>query len=357
MESATSLQGRRKTLPVDIGREAQWWGAVRFPPTHAYSTDPLSIASLANASAESSKEGISPQKCSAHPQQTNARCTEGYQRSRQLCYGFVGEGLPTALSGRWDFRVRKFLGPDKAAKNEVVNSCSGTHIGTRWRALVLGSVLLKLAATSAFLIDCTHEWAERERGVEWNFKYNFTALLISCKEAVKRLWRSWNCLFYDLNIVKTICLNRRWNQLEMWNTFIWARAAAFPFSSSISASKLGLLRQIPTTSEVKEMEKTNTSTRRSQKEHSMEPGKRERSNRKQHQEILGCGPVLEDSKPILKGKRLFWKKNPLFYFQVCRSICVALLFFFSFPPELFSSPFSCWLPGLVPELTPKLRHN
>lgn len=62
--------------------------------------------------------------------------------------------------------MRKFLGPDKAAKNEVVNSCSGTHIGTRWRALVLGSVLLKLAATSAFLIDCTHEWAERERGVE-----------------------------------------------------------------------------------------------------------------------------------------------------------------------------------------------
>lgn len=53
LESATSLQGKWKTLPVDTGREAQRWGAVRFPPAHAYSTDPPGIASLANASTES----------------------------------------------------------------------------------------------------------------------------------------------------------------------------------------------------------------------------------------------------------------------------------------------------------------
>lgn len=95
------------------------------------------------------------------------------KRSRQLLQPWqpvlATRGLPTAsranagaLNKYRDFRVRNFLEPDNAAKNEVVNSCAGTLLGTFWRALAFGSVFLKLADTAGLLIDYTHEWAEQK---------------------------------------------------------------------------------------------------------------------------------------------------------------------------------------------------
>lgn len=81
---------------------------------------------------------------------------------REDCPQWANAG---ALNKYQDFRVRNFLEPDNAAKNEVANSCAGTLLGTFWHALEFGSVFLKLADTSGLLLDYTHEWAEQKFGV------------------------------------------------------------------------------------------------------------------------------------------------------------------------------------------------